>query len=106
MVEAAKFEVEMLVNQKRGPTTPDGHEYNSLGQGAGSSDSTRHTSGYAIAVGIRECRKSSAGHRHGDLGETTSCRSGRVALLQNVFVPSSSPSIYFRENDARFLNGM
>ena len=99
-VEAVKFGVEMLVNQKREPTTPDGHEDNSLGQGAGSSNSTRHTSGYATAVGIRECRKSSAGHQVWDLGETTSYRSGRVALFQNAFVPSSSPEIYIKENDA------
>ena len=92
--------VEMMVNEKQGPTTPGDLEDNSHEHRIGSSDSTRHTSGYAIAVDIRECRRSSAGHQVGGLGETTSCRSGRVALFQNVFVPWSSPSICFQENDA------
>ena len=92
--------LEMMVNEKPELTTQGDLEDNSHEHRIGSSYSTRHTSGYAIAVDIRECRKSSAGHRVGDLGETTSCRSGRVALFQNVFVPWSSPSICFQENDA------
>ena len=85
----------MMVNEKRGPTTPGDLEDNSHEHIIGSSDSTRRTSGYAIAVDIRECRRSSAGHQVGDLGKTTSCRSGRAALFQNVFVPSSSPQFAF-----------
>ena len=88
--------VEMKVDEKWGPTTLGDLEDNSHEHRIGSSDSTRHTSGYAIAVDIRECRRSSAGHQVGDLGKTTSFRSGRVALFQNVFVPSSSPQFAFR----------
>ena len=100
MVVRLEMEVEMMVNYKLEPTTPDDLEDNSPVHRNGSSNSTRHTSGYATVVGIRECHRSSAGHQVGDLEETTSCRSGMAALFQNVFVSSFSPSIGFRENDA------
>jgi hypothetical protein len=99
-----KLGMVMMVNQQRGSTTPDALGDSYPEYRIGSSDSNRSTYGYAIAVGIQEHRKSSAGRQVEGLAETTSCRSGRVAFLHDVFVPSSSPLVCFQENDARFID--
>ena len=98
--------MEMLANQKRETTTPDGLEDNSPEQCAGSSNSIRHTSEYAIAVGIRGCRRFSGDYQVGGLGETTSYKSGRVVFFHSILVPSFSPPVCFQENDAEFFGGM
>ena len=63
--------MEMMVNEKRRPTTPGDLEISYSSTESVLQIPLGALPDSAIAVDIRECRRSSVGHQVGDLGKTT-----------------------------------